>query len=122
MMHLPSLNDNELPQVFRDYWSSDASTSKQAMAEIQLLRKGHPVRSAEGAQARWGAVKDALRRCAKQGDQAHQVSSGSGAQRRRLLLKADQGRWGQDQEVDGPTKGCARSVQLAGTRGRRRGG
>ena len=39
MMHLPSLNDNELPQVFRDYWGSDASTSKQAMAEIQLLRK-----------------------------------------------------------------------------------
>ena len=42
MMHLPSLNVNELPQVFRDYWSSDASTSKQAMAEIQLLRIAIP--------------------------------------------------------------------------------
>ena len=27
LMHLPSIDDEGLPQVFRDYWSSDASKS-----------------------------------------------------------------------------------------------
>ena len=34
LMHLPSLDDEGLPQVFRDYWSRDASKSKQAMAGL----------------------------------------------------------------------------------------
>ena len=42
LMHLPSIDDEGLPQVFRDYWSSDASKSKLAMAEIQLLRMAIP--------------------------------------------------------------------------------